>query len=322
LTSLPAQRSVGIMSMQLVPHMSVTGSRPLSFPARIASCFAEARPQVQMIFFLRLLAGLVLARPPRATISPGRLIAVAAVWELAIMSVYLFDGVMDIVEDRLNGSTRPIARGDLPRGFAAAISGCAAAAAVAGAMLLGWPYELLVPVILMLGYLYCAPPVRLKRWSGTAGGTVTMAGLLTVVAGAAVNSPPRAGAALVVFAVVISLWMGLVGAVAKDFPDIEGDAAAGCRNTALLRHERAIRLVAGNAFAVAGGFLIAAWLAAPGLIWPAIVMLAGAAAVAGAAPGAVPTASRARRRRPYNAFMVTQYLVHVAVLAGGLVLVR
>jgi 4-hydroxybenzoate polyprenyltransferase len=310
------------MSIQAAPQITTARTQPMALPARLAACMTEARPQVQVIFFLRLLAGAVLGRPAGAMVSVGHLFAVALVWGLAIFSVYLFDGVMDIVEDRLNGSKRPIARGTLPRGFAASVATLAAAAAILGAILLGPLYQVMVPIVLVLGYLYCAPPVRLKRWSITAGGTVAIAGVLTFVAGAASHGSVHAYPALIIFGVVFSLWMGGVGALAKDFSDIEGDAAAGCRNAVLRRHSRGVRLVIGNSLAVAAGFLIAAALAAPVLVWPAIVMIVGAATVAWAAREAQPQASKATRRRPYQAFMLTQYLVHGVVLAYGLLLIR
>lgn len=290
--------------------------------AQFAACFVEARPQVQAIFLLRLLAGVMLVRPPGAAVAPGRLAAVAVVWQLAIFSIYLFDGVMDIAEDRLNGSARPIARGYLSRRFAAAVSACAAAAAVIGALLLGSPCSVLVPAVLLLGFCYCAPPARLKRWSAAAGATVTVAGTATFAASTAVYVPRHVTVPLIVFAAAVSLWMGLVGAIAKDFSDLAGDAAAGRRTIALLRHTRAVHLVAWNALATAAGFLITAVTAAPILIGPGIVMLAGAGAVARAALGTTPAASRSFRRRPYRAFMLTQYLVHAVVIGWGLVSLR
>jgi 4-hydroxybenzoate polyprenyltransferase len=302
--------------------MSCAIVRPttISFPARIALCFVEARLVVQAVFCLRLLAGVALGSSAGVPLPPLRLLAVAVVWELAVMSVYLFDGVMDIVEDRLNGSTRPIARGDLPRGFAVVVTVCAAASSALGGFLLGAPYNVLVPVMLLLGYIYCAPPVRLKRWSGGAGMTVFGAGLLTFLAGSAVDGRPQHGRALIVLAVVMSLWMGLVGALAKDFSDIEGDAAAGCHTAALTRHGHAVRLVIANSLGIAVAFGAAAAFVVPLLRWPSFIMIIGALCVALTTLGAVPSSSRSRRRRPYHAFMLTQYGVLVAVLARSVLL--
>ncbi|GAA3343118.1 UbiA family prenyltransferase [Amorphoplanes nipponensis] len=288
--------------------------RTLSFPAKIAACFAEARLQVQVIFLLRLLAGFGLGRPAGVAFPWLRLFGSIAVWELAVLSVYLADGVMDIVEDRLNGSTRPIARGDLPRGFAAVVAVAAGVLSVLGAARLGAPYIFLVPVMVLLGYAYCSPPARLKRWSGAAGAIVVVAGLLTFAAGSAVWGPLRPTAPLIIFALVMSVWMGLVGALAKDFSDVDGDAVAGCRTTASTRHGRAVRLVVGNALVVAGGFGLAAFTIAPVLRPSSLIMMAGAWCVVFTTIAFAAAPERHRRRRPYKAFMLTQYAVHAAIL--------
>ncbi|WP_198348190.1 UbiA family prenyltransferase [Plantactinospora sp. KBS50] len=285
------------------------------------ACVVEARPCVQVIFLLRFVAGFVLTRPAGAAIPLGRLLIAGISWELAVVSAYLFDGVMDVVEDRLNGSTRPIAAGALSRGFAAVVSGAAALASLAGAFVLGGAYPIFVGISLVLGYAYCAPPARLKRSSRAAGATVIICGLLTFLAGASVYGPVRINVDLTIFAVVMSLWMGLVGALAKDFSDTAGDAAAGCRTTALVRGDaRARRLVARNALAVGIGFPVAAVVFAPGLTWPALAMSAGAVVVAWFTRSNLSLGSRKRRRLPYRAFMATQYAVNCALLLTGLIL--
>src|SRR4051794_32596526 len=90
---------------------TVTGRRRAR---EIGLCIIEARPIVIGIYGIRFAVAYALAmstappqedswRPPLALIS----------WLLTTASIYLFDGVSDIVEDRINGSTRPIARGTL-----------------------------------------------------------------------------------------------------------------------------------------------------------------------------------------------------------------
>jgi 4-hydroxybenzoate polyprenyltransferase len=305
------------MAIDVMSYPAVVRPRTTSLPARIALCFVEARLVVQVVFCLRLLAGVALSSSADIAVSPLRLLCVVVVWELAVMSVYLFDGVMDVIEDRLNGSKRPIARGDLSRGFATTVTACTAASSLLGGFLLGAPYNVLVPVMLVLGYAYCAPPIRLKRWSGGAGMTVTGAGLLTFLAGSAVDGAPQHGRALIVLAVVMSLWMGLVGALVKDFSDIEGDTAAGCYTAALTRHSRAVRLVIANALGIAIAFGIAAAFFVPMLRLPSLIMAIGALCVVVTTLGVVPTSSRSRRRRPYHAFMLAQYGVLASVLANA-----
>lgn len=269
-------------------------------------CFAEARPCVLVIFLLRFLTG--------AAMSGGRpdLVAAALVWEAAVFFVYLYNGVTDVHEDRFNGSGRPIASGLLSRGAAAWIAVSAAVSALVGGLLLGGPMAAAVPVLILLGLAYSGPPCYLKRRSGGAMVTVTVAGLLTYYMGEAAAVPtPK----LLVLALVMSLWMGLVGATTKDLPDAAGDAAAGRQTIAVTRGDRRVRWLASvSAVALGIGFLVAAVVVAPELIWPAVIMLAGAAAVAVLALGDLSQGDRSRRRRPYRAFMITQYGVHLMAI--------
>jgi 4-hydroxybenzoate polyprenyltransferase len=275
-------------------------------------CVVEARPVVLLIYAMRFSVAFAIAYPGMSSTAAWRLPVAMVTWLLAAASVYLVDGVMDVVEDRLNGSTRPIARGALPRRVALAVSMIWAGLAITGAVLLGAPYVFLVPTLLLLGYAYSGPLLRLKRWSPAAGATVLIAGLLTFAAGGAVSGPVHLSMTLIVFAIAMSSWMGFVGVLAKDFSDVLGDALTGRRTCAVVRGVRgAARRLSLNAFGVGLGFLAGAILIDDLLIWPAAVVVLGAAAVA---YGCRPGPARIQPRRSYRAFMVTQYLAHAVVL--------
>jgi 4-hydroxybenzoate polyprenyltransferase len=276
-------------------------------------CLVEARPVVSVIYAIRFSAAFALAHDDGFDVAVlARLPLALLTWLLAAGSVYLFDGVMDVVEDRLNGSSRPIARGELPRSLALTVSILWAGLSVVGAILLGSPYTFLVPAILALGYAYSGPLLRLKRWSSTAGATVLIAGLLTFVAGGAVSGSVSTSMTLTVFAIAMSSWMGFVGAMAKDLSDVPGDAQAGRRTYAVVNGvRRAARRLSLNAVGVGTGFLVAAVLVDHVLIGPAVVVLLGGL---GITLGSRPGPARAQPRRPYRTFMITQYLAHAAVL--------
>jgi 4-hydroxybenzoate polyprenyltransferase len=281
-------------------------------------CVVEARPVVQLVFLLRFLAGFALAGHHLPVGQWYRLPVAALTWTLAVAAVYLLDGVTDVAEDRFNGSVRPIARGALPRPVATAVCLCWAALAMSGAVVLGGGYLVLVPALLVSGYLYATPPVRLKNSTGGAGLTLLTGGLLTFLAGAAVPGLRYPSVPVVLFAIVMSLWMGAVGALAKDLSDAYGDGLVGRRTRAVVRGigPAAARLSV-HALAIGAGFLVAAVLVARVLVVPAVVLLAGAATVSFACHR-----SRAdgRWRRPYRMFMITQYFVHVLLLAEAVVL--
>lgn len=124
----------------------------------------EARPVVQIVFLMRFTVGAAFSSHDLA--DGTHLAAGVLVWWLAVVAAYLVNGVLDVKEDRANGSARPIARGDLPERTAAMLT----AVAAAGSLLLSLCVPGLtvwVALLLLLGWLYSAPPFPAKRWSST-----------------------------------------------------------------------------------------------------------------------------------------------------------
>lgn len=281
-------------------------------------CLIEARPCVLVMFTLRFLCGAALC--VQVNHWPlARMLGGAIAFDFAIFSVYLFNGTMDLVEDRANGSRRPIATGRLEPAAAQRVTAVSAAASLALGFAVGVVPGLSVAVALGAGYLYSGPPWRLKRHAVSCALCGLIGGLASYVAGAttaaAVLPAPRAG----LFPVALSLWMGLVGSAAKDLPDAGGDAMAGRRTLAVVRGQAAARLAAAaGALAIGTGFVAAAILAAPALIWPAMTLACGALGVAAVSLPRFSAGTPGRCRRPYRAFMVTQYAAHLALLAASL----
>ncbi|MEV5613807.1 UbiA family prenyltransferase [Streptomyces sp. NPDC052225] len=274
-------------------------------PFRIlALCAQESRYAVQLIFLLRF------------TVAAAALVPGAAVWLCCVAFTYLYNGISDIGEDRVNGSVRPIARGALPVPTARRVCLLLVALAVTGGALLGPTTCVLTLCMLALGYAYSAPAFALKRTTPGTMVAVFGSGLLTYLAGTA-DGPGRLTPELIVFAVALTLWMTLVGAVAKDFSDTEGDARAGRRNWTLQwGSRRTAVLVTLSSLAIGGSLAAAAvLLSAPGLAAPAATVLCGALALSVAALTTRPGASRTRRRVPYRVFMVTQYTAHLVTFA-------
>src|SRR5260370_26519618 len=126
---------------------------------RVRYCLSEARPLVQLIFLLRFTAGVLLGG--QGSVPLARALLGAAGWSAATVSVYLFNGIADRVEDVANGSSRPIARGDLPVSFALTVTVLAASLGFAAAWGHGtWPAAAMV-AILVVGYTYSDPPFPL-----------------------------------------------------------------------------------------------------------------------------------------------------------------
>lgn len=282
-------------------------------------CLKEARPCVQGIFLLRFCVAAAMGARPAGHADPHRLVAGAAVWQAAIFFVYLLNGVLDVREDRINGSGRPIASGRLSRRAAAGVAAGAGLVSVAGAWFLGPPVVAAVAVALLIGWQYSAAPLYLKRSSAGTAAAVGVLGLLTYGMGFVTQAGPgalRAGAALPVFAVTMSAWMAFVGAPAKDLSDVTGDAAAGRRTLAAVRGEPvARRAVTVAALGIAVAFAAVAVPALPPLRWAAVAVATGAVAIAVLCRSRAARGSRARRRAPYRAFMLTQYAANLGALS-------
>jgi 4-hydroxybenzoate polyprenyltransferase len=277
-------------------------------------CFLEARPAVQGIFLLRFLAGASFASPLFAGVVNYPLWGGAALWVCATLSVYILNGVMDVEEDQINGSSRPVASGKLPVAQAAGVAGGLAVLSIAGSFLLGGLMVGSVVVLLALGWLYSGPPLYLKRWSTGSAAVAILAALITYNAGYAANGGGSDVRSLFVFAAVMALWMGLVGQT-KDLSDVEGDRQAGRRSGPVVWGEEVARLVfSGMALCLGGGYVLSAALFATSLLIPAFVLASGAIAVALITLGPWSRGNKSRRRRPYKAFMNTQYVATLAVV--------
>ncbi|MFF8832022.1 UbiA prenyltransferase family protein [Streptomyces sp. NPDC015131] len=282
----------------------------------VGNCLREARPLVQAMFVLRFVTGALLTssaahhRPDAPHLLLG-----AVAWWAATVSVYVFNGVSDLCEDRANRSTRPLAGGRLTESAARRAVAVTALAGLVLGCASGWRVAEAAAVFLALGYAYSAPSVAAKCRSWSASAVTCAAAGATYFAGVAASGVGLTAEAAV-FAVVLSLGVGLIAAVAKDLGSTRGDALAGRRTLAVVRGERSARR-----FCAAAGVALALAIAA-GALWVRQLPLEAAAAVF--AVGALCVAGRclavhgegAGPRAPYRAWMVTQYAVHLAALAA------
>jgi 4-hydroxybenzoate polyprenyltransferase len=278
--------------------------------------WAETRPVVQAIFSVRYWVGVAVTVAGTGQFRPAVVVG-ALGWLLLTMSIYLVNGVSDLTADRANGSSRPLARGLVGAAGAVRVAWVLAGGGLLVAVCTGVPGVAGCAVaMLVLGWLYSVGPCPLK--CSVAGTAVASAGggLLTYTAGAlATGGAPGAG--YVAMFVLLACWMAVAGA-AKDLGDREGDRAAGRRTLPVVAgHRTATRVIAGGCLTLGAAALGVAWTWPQALV-PAVVLAVGAAAVAVGAVGTPEDAPRARMRRPYRAFMVTQYAVNPALLVSAL----
>lgn len=275
-------------------------------------CLLEARPAVQGIFLLRFLAGASFSGPLLSGAASLSLYAGAALWGCVTLSIYVLNGVMDVEEDWINRSARPIARGDLRISQAATAAAILAFLGLVGALMLGIAWN--VAAMLALGWLYSGPPLYLKRWPAGLAAVAILGGLLTYHTGYIANGAADELLELGVFGGVMALWMGLVGQT-KDLSDVEGDREAGRRSGPVVWGEDLARLLySGIAFSLGGAYLILSTLYAPSLLGSAVVLTLGASGLAAIALSPWSRGDKTKRRRPYRVFMLTQYGAHLPVL--------
>ncbi|OIJ92207.1 hypothetical protein BIV25_28310 [Streptomyces sp. MUSC 14] len=191
---------------------------------------------MQAVFLLRFTVAFLMGTGTAAP-DPRTFVTGATARTLATVYVYAINGVHDAPEDRLNGTGRPIGRGEPPPHRARTVAHACAAPAVA----LKWRTSTTVAAVLLLGGLTSA------GWTAAGGRT----GALEVI----------------VFGGALTPWMGMAGALVQDLSDVRGDTAAGRRTALVLRGERRARLVCAlNPVALALAFLTTSVAVAPSLL--------------------------------------------------------
>jgi 4-hydroxybenzoate polyprenyltransferase len=286
----------------------------LGLARSVRLAWQEARPVVQLVFMLRFLAGAALGAVYVGEVVAATAVVAALSWLATTWAVYLLNGVADVVEDRANGSTRPIARGELLEDTAERIVwGLATAGLVLGA-LVSPVMLLLVALMLAVGWAYSLGPRPCKQNMPGFLISVLALGVLTYLAGWHASGAGHPQGPVLLFGAMMSLWMGLAGST-KDLSDTRGDRLAGRRTLPVLLGEwRARAVMAVSASLVGWTFVfVAGWV---GRLLPvAVVVCAGAVVLALVALTPLGNGDRTAKRRPYRVFMVTQYLAHLTLFA-------
>jgi 4-hydroxybenzoate polyprenyltransferase len=259
----------------------------------------ESRPLVQATIVARFIAGAVLGYTSEGTLR--RAIVAVLAWFAAGVAVYLANGLADLSEDRANGSARPIASGRLSPRDGLNLAGFLAVLSLMAAI----PADILIQVamFLALGYTYSGPPWPMKRNWAAAPLSIMASGALTFWAAA--RSTGSATPAVIIAGATLSAWMGLVGALVKDLPDIPGDRTAGRKTFAIVFGPAwTVRGAAASAVAIgAFGFAASAALA-PFLIPAMLALLVGGVLIAALATRFAATLRDPQA--PYRIFMITQ----------------
>lgn len=284
--------------------------RPAAWAAAPLAVFAESRPGVQLVFLMRSSATSGIVTHP----SVHRLTGILG-WALLTIAIYVFNGVTDLATDTANRSTRPIASGLLSRSSALAWCAALAGAGMAACWQIGLMQTFLGAAMLVLGWAYSSGPTLKNSPTGFAV-VIGLGAALTYAAGwVAGGHVTMHDLAL---ALSVSLWVGLCCA-SKDFSDIDGDRLAGRRTwPVVLGPQRAAHLLSVLAVSAATGVLVLAGVSGADPV-PAAALVMGSIALAFTATRSASAPDRITRRRPYRAFLTTQYTINGAMLTFGAV---
>jgi chlorophyll synthase len=196
------------------------------------------------------------ARGARGVAFDGGAVALAAASAaMAVAASNSWNQAFDAELDRVNKPRRPIPAG-LATPAQAIVLGDAFALLALGLGALASPGFLACVAVGILGtWVYSAPPLRTKRHPVLANVTIAVPrGLLVPVAGWSVLASPLDPEPWGLGAVLALFVLGAAGT--KDFADVEGDRAHGCRTLpVVLGPERAARWIAPS--------LVVPWLLYP-----------------------------------------------------------
>jgi 4-hydroxybenzoate polyprenyltransferase len=298
------------MTVVITPGTPVAHpNTPIVVWHQLKCVFHEARPVVQLVFLMRLLAATGLVWHPTS-----RGFVTVMGWLPLVVAIYVFNGVTDVSSDIANGSARPIASGQIS--CAVAKRWCLVSAGLG--LTLCWlaapAVFALGAVLLAVGWAYSDGP-SLKNTPIGFGVIVGVGAALTYVAGW-LASGQSIGTLPVML--VIAGWVGLCCA-SKDFSDIDGDRLAGRHTWPVVFGPRGAARLLGVVAVTGGAAALAGSLATRVAVAPAAVLLGGSLLLAVVVIGSAARPERTTRRRPYRAFMATQYAANVTMICTGFV---
>jgi 4-hydroxybenzoate polyprenyltransferase len=185
-----------------------------------------ARPFTLLAPTVGFLAGAVAAArgaPPAASYLGAAAAAALNVASNTINQIY------DLEIDRINKPGRPLPSGTVSLSGAWRFAALFHLLALGLAWLVNLPFFLIVVFTSAVVYAYSAPPFRTKRWGIPANLTIALPrGCLLMVSGWTSVSGDVMNAEAWFIGLIFGLYV-LGAATTKDFSDMKGDAAHGCR---------------------------------------------------------------------------------------------
>lgn len=274
----------------------------------------EARGAVLLVYLLRSIAGAFSADGGGVLQQIGPLALASATMCASVACVYLYNGLTDIEGDRVNGSSRPLARGDLTVDQVRWTIVSLIALVVAASSVVPVGVSTCNAFMLTLGYAYSGgrAPAKLH---GSVGLAVAATGAVLPYFSGALAASGRLPFITLTTALVLGAWVWAIGAT-KDLSDVDGDASAG-RSTLPVRYgsRRARAIISLRAILLAAA---AVALSATGLTAAALMVAVPCAGLIVTSCAVSDEAGPSRRlaRRPYRAFMMSQFVMNALVIVA------
>lgn len=263
----------------------------------------------------RFLVGVLLSYPSSYGTIRWQIALAAAAWVAAGTAVYVYNGCADLVEDRANGSRRPIASGRLQKREALLFCSFVTVFALTAAAVSGICLE--AALYLVLGYMYSGSPWPAKRHWAAASATLAASGAVTFWAAARVTG--GGDAAVIVAGTALAAWMGLVGALVKDLSDIEGDRVSGRKTYAIVFPPDGVaRCAAVAAILIGLSGAVASTVLAPFLLPAMAALFTGGVIIAVRANDFERNGRNFASRKFYRIFMRTQKISIALTIALGI----
>lgn len=218
----------------------------------IAAVWEIARPFTLVTPALGMLSGAITAYGAAPRFSHGSPTTAAWIVDLAVGSAAaaalnaasnVLNQVCDLAIDRVNKPARVLPEGRLSVRAAVALSALLYAVSLGAAATINLSCLAMFALAAIATVIYSVPPMRTKRFGWWANVTIAVPrGVLLKVAGWSVTKPIFETEAWLIGGVFGLFLLG--GMTSKDFADVEGDRAGGCRTLPIIHgREKAVRLI-------------------------------------------------------------------------------
>ena len=156
---------------------------------------------------------------------------------LGFWSVQIINDLFDVNVDRVGSKQNPLLLG-VPRTLYKSSGFCLALLSMCCALVINYSALLIVSAYLLLGFIYSAPPVRLKRVPLVSTFIIAVAVILAIGAGFSVLYGVRAMNAIPERLLIPTLIAVTIGFAAKDIDHVDGDKASGIITLPVLFYRR------------------------------------------------------------------------------------